>query len=135
MLMQCSVQDVSSPIQEFCEFKMEAHRIPCFNQMHYYLYLCVGSDLPSTTKYTKPNQPSKLNSRKNNVSMSYIIGQWPMANGSTQIQVIDFEASFALASCLKTSDSYLSLQKLKPCYFSLDVSNAFQTNIESNPSD
>ena len=89
-------------------------------------------DLPPTIKILKA-QPAfkvKLQDKAN----KYYLYIRTTANGSTLVQGIDFDASFAPTSFFVNIQFVLAIAAAETMsVFSLDVCNAFQTDIESNP--
>eukprot|EP00957_Ditylum_brightwellii_P002911 222849-Ditylum_brightwellii.AAC.1 len=91
-------------------------------------------DLPPTTKILKAQSAFKVKLQEE--SNKYELYTRTTTNRSTQGQGIDFDASFAPTSFVENIQFLLAIAAAEAMLlYPLDFSNAFQINIESNPSE
>eukprot|EP00957_Ditylum_brightwellii_P064493 4894329-Ditylum_brightwellii.AAC.1 len=92
------------------------------------------SDLPSDSKIicTQPAFKVKLQEEAN----MYEFYTCTAANGASQVDGIDFEASYSPTSFWENIPFLLAIAAAEcMCFFTIDVSNVFQTNIEEHTKD
>eukprot|EP00957_Ditylum_brightwellii_P110231 8407913-Ditylum_brightwellii.AAC.1 len=92
------------------------------------------NNLPPTTNILKDQPTFKIKLQEE--EHKYGLYTWTRTNGSTQDQDIDFAASFTPTSFFENIRFLLAIAAAEiMLIFPVDVSNAFQTNIEFNPLD